>query len=80
MKIIPLRTNPNVYCCRVYLVLGDWSTLDDVNTMIDVGTDGYALHHVQEIYTGVGKRAVAQVILTHNHFDHAGDVPIVRER
>lgn len=80
MKIIRLRTNPNVYCCRVYFVLGDWSTLEDVNTLIDVGTDGYAIHHIQEIYTGVGKRAVAQVVLTHNHFDHAGGLPAVRER
>ena len=80
MKIIPLKTNPHVYCCRVYLVLGDWSTIEDVNSMIDVGTDQYVLHHVQEIYTGVGKRAVAQVILTHSHFDHAGGVAAVRER
>lgn len=72
MKVTLLKKNPNVYSCNVYFVRGDWNAIDDVNTLIDVGTDGFILEEIKTISTGVGKRRVEQVILTHEHFDHAG--------
>lgn len=79
MKIEILRTNPALYSSRVYHVRGDWNALSDVNTLIDVGTDGYVLDHIRQISTGVGKRAVEQVILTHEHFDHAAGLKFIKE-
>jgi len=72
MKVTLLKKNPNIYTCNAYLVRGNWNAIADVNTLIDVGTDAYVYEELQTISTGVGKRRVEQVILTHEHFDHAG--------
>lgn len=72
MKVFQLAQNPEKYSCRSYLILGTWSTLDDVNTVIDPGIDGSIIDQIEKIYTGVGKKPVDLVVLTHNHFDHAG--------
>ena len=80
MKVIGLRGNSKVYCCNAYLVLGSWNRLEDVNTLVDVGTDGYGTGEIEKISTGVGKRPVARVILTHGHFDHAGGLAAVIEK
>lgn len=80
MKIIELKTNPGLYSSKSYLVLGTWNTLDDVNTVVDVGADGYILHHINTINTGVGKRPVQRVILTHGHFDHAAGLEQICKR
>lgn len=79
MKVEILRTNPKLYSCKVYHVRGNWNALSDVNTLIDVGTDGYILEHIKEISTGVGKKSVEQVILTHEHFDHAAGLKYIKE-
>jgi glyoxylase-like metal-dependent hydrolase (beta-lactamase superfamily II) len=80
MKIIPLKKSDKLYTCNSYLILGDWNRVEDVNTVIDPGTDGFILDEIEHISTGVGKVAVAQVILTHNHFDHNGGVMALKER
>jgi glyoxylase-like metal-dependent hydrolase (beta-lactamase superfamily II) len=72
MKITQLKKNPRIYTCNAYLIRGDWNAIGDVNTLIDTGTDGYILEELQTISTGVGKRRVEQIIITHEHFDHAG--------
>ncbi len=79
MKVIPLRNN-RIYSCYAYLVLGEWNRLEDVNTLVDVGTDGSVIEQIEQINTGVGKEQVEQVILTHGHFDHAGGLPAVKAR
>lgn len=71
-------TKSMIYSSNAYLIRGDWNTLDDVNTLIDVGNDPAILERLQHISTGVGKHAVDQVILTHHHFDHAGALSILR--
>lgn len=80
MKIIPLQRNDKVYSCNSYLILGDWNRIDDVNTIIDPGTDGFIIDEIGHLSTGFGKLPVAQVVLTHNHFDHAGSVLAVKGR
>jgi glyoxylase-like metal-dependent hydrolase (beta-lactamase superfamily II) len=77
MKVIPLRSPVPVYSGWAYLVLGEWNRLDDVNTLIDTGTDGGIVDLLPAVSTGIGKRQVEQVLLTHSHFDHAGGVPRV---
>ena len=80
MRIIPLSRSDKTYSCNSYLILGDWNRIGDVNTIIDPGTDGFILDEIERLSTGFGKIPVAQVLLTHNHFDHAGAVQAIKER
>lgn len=82
MKVITFYGNNNsTYCCNFYLVLGTWNSLSDVNTLVDVGTNDFVIGEVAKFQsTGVGKNPVEQVILTHNHFDHAGGLKYVIEK
>jgi len=66
------------YSSNAYLILGDWNARSDVNTMIDVGNDAAVIERLSHISTGLGKRAIEQVILTHGHFDHATMLPQIR--
>lgn len=70
MRVILLANSGLVYTSNVYLVLGDWSAIGDVNTLVDVGRDRAILDSLAKAPTGVGKRAVEQVLLTHGHYDH----------
>jgi glyoxylase-like metal-dependent hydrolase (beta-lactamase superfamily II) len=80
MKVVPLGRNSAIYTCNSYLILGDWNRLEDVNTLIDPGTDDYVLDEIDRLSTGCGKRAVEQVILTHEHFDHGGGAMAIKRR
>ncbi len=80
MKIIPLKKNDTVYSCNSYLILGNWNHIEDVNTVIDPGTDDFILDEIEHLSTGLGKVAVEQIILTHNHFDHAGGILALKKR
>lgn len=80
MKIIPLPKNDRTYSCNSYLILGDWNRIEDINTIIDPGTHDFVIHEIERLSTGLGKIPVAQVILTHNHFDHAAGVRAIKER
>lgn len=78
MKVVQLDKNPKRYTCNSYLLLGDWNRLEDVNTLIDPGTDGSVIRQIEQLSTGCGKQAVEQVILTHEHFDHAAGAAEVK--
>jgi glyoxylase-like metal-dependent hydrolase (beta-lactamase superfamily II) len=80
LKVIELAQSSTLYTCRSYLLLGEWNQLGDVNTLIDPGTDGAVIDQIEHISTGCGKVAVQQIILTHNHFDHAAGVEVFRKR
>jgi glyoxylase-like metal-dependent hydrolase (beta-lactamase superfamily II) len=71
MKVICLKGNSQKYTCNAYLVLGSWNTLEDTNTIIE---------EIEKINTGVGKRPVEQIILTHEHFDHAGGIKEIKQK
>lgn len=74
MKIITLKTDPAKYSSNVFLVLGTWNRMEDVNTLIDTGVDDYIINEIKKINTGVGKSPLDKVILTHTHFDHVGAI------
>jgi glyoxylase-like metal-dependent hydrolase (beta-lactamase superfamily II) len=80
MKVISLNTDPLIYSSNSYLVLGTWNKLSDVNTLIDTGTDGFIINEIERINTGVGKKPLDRVILTHSHFDHIGAVAELKSR
>lgn len=78
MKVINLSQKNHVYSCNTYLVLGDWNTLDDVNTIIDPGRDAAVLDILLQASTGVGKRRVEQILVTHSHYDHVSLIPTLK--
>ncbi len=80
MRILRLKSNPREYTCNSYLILGDHNHPEDVNTLIDPGMDDFILHELDSISTGIGKKRVEQILLTHEHFDHHGGVRKIRAR
>ena len=79
MRVSCLERNYNLYSCNVYLLLGDWSKLDDVNTLIDVGADPALMDFLDRSPTGVGKKRVDLVLLTHRHYDHVVMLPAIKK-
>jgi glyoxylase-like metal-dependent hydrolase (beta-lactamase superfamily II) len=79
MKVLELKNNSLVYSCKVYFVRGTWNAISDINTLIDVGTDDFIIKEIHGLSTGVGKKRVEQVIITHEHFDHAGGLMKIKK-
>ena len=79
MKILNLTYKSKVYTSNVYLITGSHNAIDDVNTLIDVGRDPSIIDKINNASTGVGKKRVEQVVLTHSHYDHASLLPKIRE-
>jgi len=77
MKIKDL-TGKGMYTSNVYFILGSYNSIADKNTLIDVGTDYELIKRIEQVSTGVGKKPVEQVVITHNHSDHAGLLPVVK--
>jgi len=59
-----------MYTSNVYFLKGDWNAINDVNVLIDSGRDPSVLQKIEETHTGVGKKKLDKIILTHNHYDH----------
>ena len=78
MRIVTLENSGRMYTSQVYLVLGDASRLEDLNTLVDVGQDPAILASIERAPTGVGKWPVEQVVLTHSHSDHCALLPQIR--
>lgn len=79
MKIINLFKESRIYTSNVYLVLGSWNAMPDVNTVVDVGCDPNMISELDEINTGVGKKRLDSVVLTHSHFDHISMLPEIKK-
>lgn len=79
MKIINLTQGSAVYTSNAYLLTGTWNAIPDVNTLIDTGRDIKIIDAIWNSSTGVGKRRIDQVILTHTHYDHASMVPVIKK-
>ncbi len=71
MRVFTLKKPPTEYSSNVYYILGDWNTIPDKNTLIDVGPNDYILAELTTFNSGVGKKKLENIILTHEHFDHA---------
>jgi len=79
LKIYNLTEDSEVYTSNVYLITGSWKGMNGINTLIDVGRDPSIIEKISRLSTGVGKKAVEQIILTHGHFEHAGLLGIIIE-
>ena len=79
MKVLNLTSDSKMYTSNVYLITGTWNAIDDLNTLVDVGRDPSVIEKINNASTGVGKKRVEQVVLTHSHYDHASLLPQIRE-
>ena len=78
MRIFNLTESSKIYTSNVYMVLGTWNTIADINTLIDVGSDISIIETIERMNTGLGKRKIDQVILTHSHSDHTAILPEIK--
>jgi len=79
MKIVNLTENSTVYTSNAWFVTGTWKALGDPNTLVDAGMDPGILRRLRDADTGVGQRKLDQIILTHNHYDHTGQVMLLKK-
>jgi len=79
LKVINLTENPTTYTCNVYFVQGEFNSLKNMNTTIDIGRDKVIFEKFDEISKGVGKKLIDQIILTHNHYDHTSLLKAVKD-
>lgn len=79
MQILSIKGNNDVYTSNVYLLLGEWKRIEDLNTLIDVGSDPSIIETLDTTATGIGKNKIDQVILTHGHSDHTAALPWIIE-
>ena len=77
MQIINIKGGNNVYSSNVYLILGEWKKMNDLSTLIDVGSDPSIIDVLNKMNMGVGKKKIDQVVLTHNHSDHSSILPLI---
>lgn len=78
MKIFPVVGKNNVYTSNVYMVTGDWKRIEDQNTLVDVGNDPSIIEVIGRMNGGAGKKKVDQVVLTHSHYDHTNNLPLIK--
>lgn len=78
MQIFNLTKDSPVYTANAWYVTGTWKGLDDVNTLIDAGMDPAVVSRIAGMPSGLGKRKLDRIILTHNHSDHAGQVEALK--
>jgi len=79
MRIEKLKLNPEIYTGNSYYIRGDYNGIDNVNTLIDTGTDASVWQALEMMNQGLGKKKVDLVILTHEHFDHSGGLKFIRK-
>jgi len=80
MRVTRILPHKKVYSSNAYFIRGDYNAMEDSNTLIDTGSDECIIDRIEEIYTGVGKKRVDKIILTHNHFDHTGGIKAIKEK
>lgn len=79
MKAFNLTENPTTYTCNVYFIQGEFNSLNNMNTIIDIGRDKVIFEKFDGLSKGLGKKLIDQIILTHNHYDHTSLLETVKD-
>lgn len=85
MRVLLLKPAiPGDYSCQIYWIRGERSDASEVNTLVDAGSCHpealrYILETLEAQPKGIGKRAIEQIVLTHDHTDHAGGAKALGE-
>jgi len=79
MKVDIFRPDENIYSAFAYFIRGSWNAINDVNVLIDTGRDPKIIDFINNLNTGLGKRKLELIILTHEHFDHSGMLAKLKE-
>ena len=80
MRVICLKSDKDIYSCNSYLVRGDWNRIEDINTLIDAGSNGTIINEIERISTGLGKQPLMQIVLTHSHSDHTAGLMEIKKK
>lgn len=72
MRVTNLTEDSELYTSNAYFIRGDWNKLSDVNAMVDLGRDPKIMDLIADFPTGLGKKRLERVVLTHSHYDHVG--------
>jgi pimeloyl-CoA synthetase len=54
LRITNLTENPTTYTCNVYFIEGEFNSLNNLNTIIDIGRDKIIFEEFEEMSKGVG--------------------------
>ncbi len=79
MKVFNLTENPTTYTCNVYFIQSESNSLDNLNTIVDIGRDKIIFEKFDEMSKGASEKLIDQIILTHNHYDHTSLLKTVKE-
>jgi glyoxylase-like metal-dependent hydrolase (beta-lactamase superfamily II) len=74
-----LTAGSRMYTSNAYFIRGDWNKIKDVNAMIDVGRDPEVIEQIEKLPTGLGKKRLERVVLTHSHYDHVGMLEQIKQ-
>lgn len=83
MRVLLLKPEvPGDYSCQAYWIRGESPA--GLNTLVDTGS-GHpeSIRRLLELLEaqskGIGRRAVEQILITHEHSDHAGGAPALAD-
>jgi glyoxylase-like metal-dependent hydrolase (beta-lactamase superfamily II) len=79
LKVFNLTENPTTYTCNVYFIQGEFNSIYNLNTIVDIGRDKIIFEKLGVMSKGTSEKLIDQIILTHNHYDHTSLLKTVKE-
>lgn len=80
MDIINLTKYSSITSINVFLIVGNWNSINTVNTLIDAGCDPCIIHRIINTHTGVERQRIKQVILTHVDNQNISLLPLIKQK
>ncbi len=74
MRIYRFHRPNSVNSSNAHLLVSEHDLQGSLNTLVDVGVDGFIIKEVDQVLEGLNNKQLDQIVLTHNHRDHAGGV------
>jgi glyoxylase-like metal-dependent hydrolase (beta-lactamase superfamily II) len=79
LKVFNLTENPTTYTCNAYFIQGEFNSICNLNTIVDIGRDKIIFEKLGVMSKGTSEKLIDQIILTHNHYDHTSLLKTVKE-